>query len=199
MSDPEEIKFACIGCGAYNPTAAEVCSGCGHRFAGPDLIPPVRIILPPRASDNPYEAPLTPIVPPRNFQIGTILIWIAVSAVCMGAFRENFALGVIAVVTLLPATIRTSFVAGARRALGRPMAWEERFATFLMTMLATWAILFASGIAFGITCFGTGLASQNIGVGVTFGAIGAMSCAVWLSRVFLRNNRDIARRERLRS
>jgi hypothetical protein len=35
MSEPEEVRFACIGCGAMNPAGAEACAGCGHRFAGP--------------------------------------------------------------------------------------------------------------------------------------------------------------------
>jgi hypothetical protein len=35
MPEPDEIRFACIGCGAMNPVGAEVCAGCGHRFAGP--------------------------------------------------------------------------------------------------------------------------------------------------------------------
>ena len=35
MSEPEEVQFACVGCGAKNPVGAEVCSKCGHRFAGP--------------------------------------------------------------------------------------------------------------------------------------------------------------------
>ncbi len=33
MSEPE--TFACIGCGTVNPSGAEVCSGCGHRFGWP--------------------------------------------------------------------------------------------------------------------------------------------------------------------
>ena len=36
MSEPDEIKFACIGCGTLNAPGAAVCSGCGHRFAGPE-------------------------------------------------------------------------------------------------------------------------------------------------------------------
>ncbi len=42
MPDPEEVRFACIGCGAMNPAGAEVCEGCGHRFAGPAGGPVVR-------------------------------------------------------------------------------------------------------------------------------------------------------------
>jgi len=36
MPHPDEIQFDCIGCGTMNPAGAEVCSGCGHRFAGPE-------------------------------------------------------------------------------------------------------------------------------------------------------------------
>ena len=35
MPEPDEIQLACIGCGTMNPADAEVCTGCGHRFAGP--------------------------------------------------------------------------------------------------------------------------------------------------------------------
>jgi hypothetical protein len=35
MPEPEESQVDCIGCGTMNPASAEVCSGCGHRFAGP--------------------------------------------------------------------------------------------------------------------------------------------------------------------
>ena len=50
MSEPGEIQFDCIGCGAMNPAGAEVCAGCGHRFAGPDAGPIARA-LPPMAPE----------------------------------------------------------------------------------------------------------------------------------------------------
>jgi uncharacterized membrane protein (DUF485 family) len=196
MAEPDEVKFACIGCGTYNPTAAEVCEGCGHRFAGPDLVPKVRIVLPPRASENPYEAPFAAIAPPRTFQIGTLVAWIAVLAVCMGAFRENIALGIFTTLSFLPPTFRTSAMARHRRAQGRSMALEERFATFVITMFATWAIVFACAISFCVTCLASGSVSQNFGLGLFVGVIGAALCGVWLTRVFVKTSRENARRER---
>lgn len=62
MPQPEEPRFACIGCGTMNPVGAEVCAGCGHRFGGPASggINPRSAPLPmPRMSPEPdyYQAP----------------------------------------------------------------------------------------------------------------------------------------------
>jgi hypothetical protein len=54
MSEPPEVKFPCIGCGALNPPGAETCVGCGHRFAGPDSATPLPV------ADQPKSAPLSP-------------------------------------------------------------------------------------------------------------------------------------------
>jgi hypothetical protein len=42
MPEPTKSPISCIGCGAESPPGADVCVGCGHRFAGPalDLAPP---------------------------------------------------------------------------------------------------------------------------------------------------------------
>jgi hypothetical protein len=45
MSSPDEARTTCIGCGTTNPAGAEVCSGCGYRFAGsatPVTVPNMR-------------------------------------------------------------------------------------------------------------------------------------------------------------
>lgn len=39
VPEPDEVRLACIGCGALNAAGAEVCTGCGHRFAGPGCGP----------------------------------------------------------------------------------------------------------------------------------------------------------------
>jgi hypothetical protein len=54
MSEPPEVKFPCIGCGALNPIGAETCVGCGHRFAGPDSATALPV------ADQPKSAPLSP-------------------------------------------------------------------------------------------------------------------------------------------
>jgi hypothetical protein len=199
-SEPGEIQFVCIGCGAMNPAGAEVCAGCGHRFAGPDLMSATRPIMAPRPRPapllNPYEPPSTPISVPRTFQIGTGLVYIAVIAVCLGAFRADVSLGVASVVLLMPATIRTSMAAGRRRSEGRPMGFGEQVETFMLTGLATVGVAISSVIAFVVTCFPSGLATGNIVVALVIGAAGALVCAIWLTRVFLGIGRDNAARER---
>lgn len=50
MPEPDEFRFACIGCGALNPSGAEVCSGCGYHFAGPvggSILKPDPVSIPP--------------------------------------------------------------------------------------------------------------------------------------------------------
>ena len=189
MSEPEEVRFACIGCGTWNAAGAEVCAGCGHRFAGPDLVPRARIALPPRPSENPYEPPASPIAPPRAFRIGTALFLIAIVAVCLGALRENVALGVAVIVSLAPAAIRTPLVAGRRRAYGSPMDFGEQFASFLITMVCTWAVIISTSIAFFATCFPAGLVTSNLVVGLVVGVPAAIFCAVQLTSRFIKMGR----------
>jgi len=196
MSEPDEVRFACIGCGEWNPAGAEVCAGCGHRFAGPDLTPPVPVWIPPRPSENPYEPPASPIAPPRTIRIGTILVFIALIAVCLGALRENIALGVAAILSLTPSAIRTPLVARRRQAEGRPMDFWDQVHSFLITMLSTWAVAISTVIAFFATCFPTGLVTQSIEFALVVGAagvIGWLVClTIWVSKI----RRERAARER---
>jgi hypothetical protein len=200
MSEPDEIQFACIGCGTMNPAGAEVCAGCGHRFAGPDLMSPTRPILPPRPRPtpflNPYEPPSAPIAPPTTFRIGTGLVIIAVIAFCLAAFRADITLGVALTMLILPGTIRTPMVAARRRLEGRPMGIGEQVGTFMMTGMATLGVALSSLIAFVLTCLPSGLVTGNIGVALMVGGVGAVLCGVWLTRVFLGISREQMARER---
>jgi hypothetical protein len=195
MTEPDDVQFACIGCGALNPAGAEVCAGCGHRFAGPDLKPKVPIRIPPRRSENFYEPPTTPIAPPRTFRIGTVLVLIALIAVALAAFRADITLGVGTIVLLAPAAIRTPFLASRRRLEGRPMGFGEQMETFVATMVVTCAVVIASMIAFFATCLPTGIMIGNLNLALAAGAVGSLACAVWLIRFFLRVGRDRAARD----
>jgi hypothetical protein len=61
MPEPTKSPISCIGCGAVSPPGADVCVGCGHRFAGPALDP-----APPSSgnlstpADRPRFAPARP-------------------------------------------------------------------------------------------------------------------------------------------
>jgi hypothetical protein len=196
LSEPDEIRFACIGCGTYNPANAEVCAGCGHRFAGPDVIAKVRVVLPPRPSENPYEPPSAPIAPPRTFRIGSLLVWIALIAVCLGAFRENIALGILATISFVPPAIWTSIRSGSRRAEGRPMNIVDQLQTFSIALFGTWGIVFSSSVAFCVTCFGAGITTNSFGFALALGVVVAVGIAAWLTHLIIKNGRDWASRER---
>ena len=99
MAEADEIQFACIGCGTMNPAGAEVCAGCGYRFAGPEFttLAPPAYSPPSRPTPfDPYDPPLGPIAPPRTFRIGTGLVIIAVIAVCLAAWHADPSLGIAA-------------------------------------------------------------------------------------------------------
>lgn len=192
MPDPEAARFTCAGCGASNPTGSEACSGCGRRFAGPDLVPEGRIAPTPRLVANPYEAPSTPTTAYWNLRIGTAMMLIAVVACCLGALRANVALGIAVSLSLVPASIRTPLVAGRRRAEGGVMDWSEQVATFATTMICSWLVAITSSIAFFATCFPVGMASNSIPFGLIVGVPVAIGCAVYLANWFIRTGPDRA-------
>jgi hypothetical protein len=181
LSEPEAIRFACIDCGIYNPPSAEVCNACGHRFAGPDLVAKPRTSLPRRRSESPYEPPLTRIAPDRTLRIGSMLAWIAMIAVCLGALRGNLVLGLHATISFLPATVWTSIQAAKRRAEGRPMPLADRVSTFLVAMFGVWGIVIASVITFVVSGSCVGIMSHNLDLGLIVGSFAGVSCAVWLT------------------
>ncbi len=204
-AEPEEIRFACIGCGALNPVGAESCTGCGHRFAGTDVVStpaPARPVVPPERrpfSPEPYyEPPKAPIVAPRTFRIGTMMALIAVIALCLAAFAAGTGQGIIALFALGPATIRTLFVSAGREAEGRPMTLGEQVGTFCFTILSLFAIVISAGIGFFATCFPVGMISNGNPVSLFIGVIGAIVAAVWVGVGFLRIAREHAESDRAR-
>jgi hypothetical protein len=191
MSDPDDVRFACIGCGTFNASTSEFCDGCGHRFAGTDVISPVRVVLPPRRSLD--DLSKIRISFPRTFQIGTIAAWIAVIAVCLAAFRADWIFGSIVSLSILPATFWTSIIVGSRRAQGLPVNFEVRASQFIESMAVSWFILFACVIAFAVTVFVT--AFLNPGVAMVVGIVAVIFVGSGLIRAFFKGSRDRAREE----
>jgi hypothetical protein len=190
MSEPEEIRFACIGCGALNPAGAEACSGCGHRFREPTPVP-----SPPVSPANFYEAPRSRVDRAPTFRIGTAMVLIAVVAFCLGAFAAGIGQGVLVTMGLLPATIRTFLVAGWREAEGRPMSTERKVLTFISTIGGLILIAVSSIIAFGVTCFPIGMSGGDAGLAIGAGLLSALGAAIGLTWALLRAGRAGARRE----
>jgi hypothetical protein len=190
MPDPEEIQFACIGCGTLNPARAEVCSGCGHRFREPTATPSPLV-----SHANFYEAPRARVDRAPTFRIGTAMVLIAAVAFCLAAFAAGIGQGILVTMGLLPATIRTFLVAGWREAEGRPMSLERKVLTFLSTVGATILIVFSSIIAFGLTCFPIGMSGGDAGLAIGAGLLAALWAAIGLTWALIRASRAGARRE----
>lgn len=200
MALSDEIQFVCIGCGALNPLGADICADCKYRFAGPEGESAASPVGAPRprtrpAVFEPYAPPAAPIAPPRTFRIGTLLVFIAVIAVCLAALRASIGLGVFVVVSLIPATIRMAVVAGNRRTRGWPMSLEEKILTFIMTIGAIYLVGISCIIAFVVTCFPTGLLTGSIGLALIVGVAGAITAGLWISSLFLRTSRNRAARD----
>jgi hypothetical protein len=144
MSELPEVQFRCIGCGALNPPGAEVCVGCGHRFAGLDGAPVERRIeseTPHRAtSPDTYDPPSSPIAGPRKLRIGTAMGFIALIAVCMGTLRVNIALGVALSVLLLLVVLRPPF-----QLVGTVLSW------IVLILLAVAAFVITLALALIVT------------------------------------------------
>ena len=74
--------------------------------------------------------PTTGFSPAVTFQISSLLLVIAVIAVCLGIAHENIILGIILAVVVVPALVYTVVVAEKRSAGGSPMAVLDKAATF---------------------------------------------------------------------
>ncbi len=193
MPEPEEIRFACIGCGALNPVGAEACSGCGHRFAGPDVVSTPPMSVPPErrplTPDRYFEPPKAEIAPPPRFRIGTAMAFIAVIAVCLAGFAADVSLGILTSLALGSASIRTFLVSARHEARGRPMDLSEQFLVFLMTMMGTVLVVISSAIGFCVTCFPVGIGSSSLPLALAVGGAAAIATAFWVARGLLRIGR----------
>jgi hypothetical protein len=203
MPEFGDIQFACIGCGAMNPAGAEVCSGCGHRFREPTAVPSPPATMPdpyepprwPAASTNPYEAPRSRVGTAPTFRIGTAMVVIAVVALCLGAFASGVVEGTLVTLALLPATIRTFYIAGRREAEGWPMSAGGKLATFVATIGGMILVVFSSIISFGLTCFPIGMSSGDLGLALGAGIIAGLAAAGGLTYALIKVSRASARRE----
>jgi hypothetical protein len=88
----------------------------------------------------------------RTIHLNTLMVLIAVIAVCLGVLHEAPGLGILLIVLVIPALART--IAGTRRqqALGRSMSWDEKMLAFFGSLGIVALIGLAATIAFVVTC-----------------------------------------------
>ena len=91
---------------------------------------------------------------PNRLRMGlaTLMVAIAVLALCFAAIRAAPGLGIPVVLFLVPATLRAGVHIESRRAEGRPMTWSEKNDSIATSIMLAILLLPAAGIAFVATC-----------------------------------------------
>lgn len=84
--------------------------------------------------------------------LATLIVAVAVLALCFAAMRANVGLGILVALFLVPATLRASLHIESRRTEGRPMSWSEKNDSIAMSIMLAILLLPAAGIAFVATC-----------------------------------------------
>lgn len=164
----------CPHCLKENDSAAERCAVCGQS-----------LVLP-ASGENPYAPPQSHEQPlrPHAFHIGSLMLLIALIAVCLSLLVTLPGLGVIGLLVLTPATIRTVHGAWRDRDQGRPMSWGDWFRLFAASISVVLVIELGTFAAFAVTCFPIGLFSFELysptipwGMFLAFG-VGLIAAAV---------------------
>ncbi len=92
----------------------------------------------------------------RVIQLNTLMLLIAVIAVCLGVLREMPGLGILLIVLVIPALARTVVGARRRQAVGHSMSAAEKTLAFVGSLGVVAVIGLAATNAFVATCVPTG-------------------------------------------
>jgi hypothetical protein len=93
------------------------------------------------------------------------MLTITLVAVVLGAFRAAPGLGVLLVIVVSPAWLRTCLNAMRRRARGRPMSALDKLGLFAGSVGVVTTVLVASSVAFYAICwagFGIGMVGSEV-------------------------------------
>lgn len=138
----------CPHCTARNPSAEERCGSCGR---------PLTLYIGPAEQF------------PRRLDLASLMMLIALVAICLGVTREVPALGVFLLLIAVPALLRTFVWIARMKGDGQPMLWPEKLGAFAASAGIVWLILLGavSAFAFAFTV-GTfaGAALQAVVIGV---------------------------------
>lgn len=151
MDSTEPRMVVCPSCGGENLARFDRCFLCDQPLA------------PGKAgAENPWAAPAVELKPSsRTFTLGSLMLVIALIAVCLGVLVEVPGLGVILLLIATPALIRTLVAVSRRKAAGQPLLWWEKLAVFAGSVGVVTAIGLGALIAFVLTCFPVGFMAMQ--------------------------------------
>ena len=134
MDRPSPEIVDCPHCGARNFAIDDDCAACRRGLT---------VFIGPRAQV-------------RRVGLGSVMMGVAVVAVCLAPVRVAPGLCILLACILLPATTRAILHVEGRKAEGRPMIVREKIGAFLNSTAITLVILLAASTAFVATCVPTG-------------------------------------------
>lgn len=164
----------CPHCGAQNPAAEPRCGSCGQSLTL-------------------YIGPVEHF--PRRLDLGSLMLLIALVAVCLGITREVPVLGVFLLAVVLPALLRTFVWMRRAEGDGQALIWPEKFGAFAASTGVVWLIVLGTGVAFlvglalgtagGAAFLQAAFGRQNSAavarfIGVPLGCAGAALIGYWL-------------------
>ena len=121
-------------------------------------------------------------------QISSLMLLIAVIAVCAGVWHAGRVQGIALAVVALPALCYTTFAAFESAAAGRPMDVFDKLGSFALALAGAGLVGLAAFIAFWITCIPAVIASRNYGIGIMIGGmVGIAAAAYVISRIVRRS------------
>ncbi len=146
MNRPSPEIVGCPSCGVKNFAIDDVCAECGKSL---------EIVILPR-----------PTV--RHVGLGSVMVVIAVLAVCLAPVRYAPGLSMVLAMFLVPGALRGVLVLERRRLDGRASDGVEVLAVLLRSFFVCFAIALSGWIAFVVFCFPIGLATMDMGWGSGF-------------------------------
>jgi len=167
MDRPSPEIVGCPFCAARNFAIDDVCAECGK---------PLEIVILPR-----------PTV--RHVGLVSVMVVIAVVAVCLAPVRYAPGLSMVLAMFLVPGALRGVLVLERRRLDGGATDGVEVLAVFVKSFFVCFAIALSGWIAFVVICFPIGLATMDMGWGSgMFVALGAGAIAALLTLYYVGKN-----------
>lgn len=156
----------CPHCGAENPAREAVCSACSKGLTL-------------------YIGPTQNL--PRRFGLGSLMVLVATVALGLGALRGVPLLGVLILVLIPPALVRTMAVTSQREADERPMTVDERMGVFFGSIGVILATVLSAFLAFAVVCVPAGSMMMGAGgqwmpIALALAGAAAVGAAWWVLR-----------------
>lgn len=183
MDPPGAEWVRCPNCGADNRPGPGCCFLCLHAIS-----PEAERVLP---SPERPQPPVT-FAAGRTFSLASLLLMIALMAICLGVGHEVPGLGIALAIVSAPALIRTTVLASRSRGRGRPMSASAKVWMFLASLAAVVVVFLSAVVAFFATCFPIGWVSVGLdsqpGMLVAFiaGAVTAIAAPIFTYRLICR-------------